>query len=441
MDPITTASRNFFGRAETFWRSGGNRVLLMVAAPAYRLDLAKFLRAKESSLDNRWPLFLYEQPFVDIGTYLAELQQRLKEDYAAIRAGAAAEGVALDPYGTSEPANASASSFSAAMERVATLLGPLLDGLHLALLPSRIEQPEIWTRLIGDFRQTAFSPRVRVAIHDVPGGVLGSQFPSDAHVRFEVNEAELLDFFRQAGSQKSAGPPRKSSVPEMTNEQRAQVEQRLGRRLLTPQAGGRLKDLLLDATQLNREGQHEPALRRYLEAQQLCKAEGAVQEEAMVLLALASGFLAIRDSEQAATAYRKAAELAQSQQLWPLVSQAWLGVGAVLFMNGMILAAAEAYEQAAVAAQQAQVPMLRIEALRMAGTCHHQIGRTSDVMRCWQSAVEEGEALPGDRRQTTTLPQVAEDFVRLLRKHGLPEQARHVQSLIDGSTSTAAAGV
>lgn len=441
MDPITRAAKAFNEQSETYWQSGKGQTLLMVADPAGRLDLSKFLRAYESSLDNRWPLVLFDSPFTDVKGYLHELQQRIITDYAAIRDGVAREGVFFAAYDAPECPAATTNTLMSTMEKVAGLLSVRLAGLHVALMPSRIADSSLWKSLIADLCNRSWSPQVRLAICDTPSGVLSDIFPAQAQAQFAVSEAELIEFFRQAGNQKSAGPPRKSSVPELSTEQRVKVEQDLGRKLLPPPAGTRLRELLLVATQHNRTGEHAAALRSYLEAQKLCQEHEVVHEEIMVLMALASGYLALSDPEQALVTYRRAAELSHAIGMKPLAGHAWLGVAGVLFMLGRYLPAALSYEQAAEAARQAQVPMLHIEALRMAGTSYHQLGRTQDVVRCWQAATVEGQALPSEARAATTFPQVAAELVKLLRKHGLHEQATYIQSLIEPPASAAAAGI
>jgi len=433
MDPITRAATRFAEQSAAFWQSGQGQLLHMCAVPAQRLNLAKFLRARESALDNRWPLVLFDAPFSDARAYAAGLGRRIAEDYAAVRAGVAQEGVALEEFPSALAVTATAHGVAAALEEMAKRLGPRLDGAQLVLLPGQIDSADTWRKFVAELLQFAFSQRARVAVYDPPGGVLASLFSEQGRALFEVDEEALLDYFRQAGNRQSAGPPRPAKAPALTDEQRARVEERLGRRLLGQDSAARLRDLLLDAAQHNRKKDHGAAQKCYLEAQRLCQAEGAVHEEAMVLMALASAHLALRDPTQALTSYATAAKLAHSKSLWPVVSQAFMGSGAVWLMNGEWQRAARDYEQAAAAAEQAQVAMLRIEALRMAGTCHHNLGRTDDTVRCWQQAVMAGEELSPGLRAATTFPEVAGEMIKLLRRSGLHQQAAHVESLVSAT--------
>jgi tetratricopeptide (TPR) repeat protein len=426
MDPITRAATNFAEQAAAFWQSGQGQLLLLCALPAQRLNLAKFLRAQESALDNRWPLVLFDAPFDSAAAYAAALCKRIAQDYAAVRDGVALEGVSLDEF---PPASATATvrGVATVLEQMAKLLGARLDGVHLTLLPSRIDNAETWKKFVADLLEISFSKRARISVYDAPDGVLASLFK--ARAVFEVDESALLDYFRQAGNKQSAGPARPPKAPALTDEQRARVEQRLGRRLLEQDKAAQLRELLLDAAQHNRKSDHQAALSCYLAAQRLCQAEAAVQEESMVLMALASAYLTLKQPTQALASYASAARLAEAESLWPVASQAMMGSGAVRLMNGEWQRAAQDYEKAAAAAERAQVAMLRIEALRMAGTCHHQLGRVDDTVRCWQQAVIEGEALTPGLRAATTFPEVAADFIKLLRRYGLHQQAAHVESL------------
>src|SRR5262245_21129781 len=133
MDPITQASRAFLAEATHFWRSGRCRVLRIEAAHAYRKHIIKTLRLAEHAPDNRWPLFLYEAPFVDACSYWEGLEAAIRRDYECIRAGAAEEGVALPPFAlmNATPFEMLRPVERAAihMERAAALLGERLDGV------------------------------------------------------------------------------------------------------------------------------------------------------------------------------------------------------------------------------------------------------------------------------------------------------------------------
>jgi hypothetical protein len=116
---------------------------------------------------------------------------------------------------------------------------------------------------------------------------------------------------------------------------------------------------------------------------------------------------------------------------WDATCQAWLGVGAAHLKAKHPEPAALAYRTAADAAKRAEISVLRIEALRMEGTCLLMLGSKERAARVFQDAVDEGAGLGQAEREATPFPQVAKALVALLRRLGLHPQADHVQLLLD----------
>jgi tetratricopeptide (TPR) repeat protein len=112
------------------------------------------------------------------------------------------------------------------------------------------------------------------------------------------------------------------------------------------------------------------AAQAYGRARGLCQLYRLPLEEAAVLFALAGVSLALGVSEKAVECYRQAAEIGREEKQFHVVAQAYMGIGGVYTMSKEWLVAAKAYEMAADASKRAEVPALRIEALRLVGTCH-----------------------------------------------------------------------
>ena len=132
-----------------------------------------------------------------------------------------------------------------------------------------------------------------------------------------------------------------------------------------------LPALLLDASKEAIPSDADPirAEELYREAQAGCAARGHPLEETVVLLALGGTCLAAGATELSIKSYWRAAEIAQAEDAWMLVSQAWFGVGGAHLTGKNYKAAAMAYRTAAEAAARADIAALRTQALRMAGTC------------------------------------------------------------------------
>jgi tetratricopeptide (TPR) repeat protein len=414
MDPITCAARRLFAEMDVFWGGAGERRTLRITAiDEDRCELVKALRLFEAAPENRRPMFLYDAPFVEPRGYFAGLCDRIAQDYELVREGAAKEGVVLPPFAMNEQRLARRlSPIGRAVlhiERAATLLGERFDGVFVALVPPRVG-------LVGCFRECAatlakapLSSRVRLAILDRPDGPLEPVLGA-AGAHFEIDRTKLLAYEKQLVSRACGGAAIDSQAASSK--------------------GPTLAHVLLDAVE--RTAQNDPigAAALYRRAIALCKAEALMIEEACVRMALAGAYLAAGEAPAALESYRQAANLGEKKEAFPIVCLAWLGVAGVCFAFKRYQHAATAYESAAEAARRATLPLLRVEALRMAGTCHLLRGSEEDALLAWIGAVSTGVGMNGPERKVSTLAQAAEALRELFNEVGLSQHAADVASYI-----------
>ena len=188
-----------------------------------------------------------------------------------------------------------------------------------------------------------------------------------------------------------------------------------GPKVLPPNEATRLRKLMADSAVASAENRSVDSVRALREARMLCKRRGLHTEEAVLLLAIGNNFLAAQKDRHALSRYRRAELVAAAASASAVVTQALMAAGATLFRMSKYEPAARTYQQAAEAAQVSQSELLRLEALRMAGTCHNLNGQPR------MSATELSHS---------TFEQVEQAFVDLCRKHGLHEQARSVHEQI-----------
>jgi hypothetical protein len=341
MDPITRASRVFLAEAEALWKEKPGRVLPLIAAPSERDDVVKALRLQEYAPENRRPLLLFEEPFDGPRVYFDGLEDAVRQDYEHIRRGVADDGVMLPSFpvpGESRPnAHCALMGAALAVEQAAMLLGAPFEGVLLALVPRRVVDARRWRESIATLGGARFSARVRIAVWAPPGGPLGYVL-GEGGARLRIDRDELRRYLQHLG-EGSGG------------------------------AAGNLKVLLLDAGHASAAGEHAAAAVLYRQARAVYAAEGLKTQEAMVLIALGGACLGAGAPGLASESYTKAAELARAEEAWSIACQAWLGAGGAHLMSKEHVPAAAAYRAAAQAAEMAGVPVLRVESLRMAGTC------------------------------------------------------------------------
>jgi tetratricopeptide (TPR) repeat protein len=414
MDPITCAARRLFAEMDVFWEAAEERrTLRITASDEDRSDLVKALRLFEASPENRRPMFLYEAPFIEPRGYFTGLCDRIAQDYELVRKGAAEEGVMLPPFAVDERMLAQRlSPIGRAvlhMERAATLLGERLDGVLVALVPPHVGLAGCFRECVATLAKALLSTRVHLAVVDRPNGPLESVLGA-TRAHFEIDQAKLLAHKKQLISQASGGPATDAQpAPTKTQE---------------------LASLLLDAAESTRQGGSTKAMELYRRAIVLCRAEDLMIEEACVRMALAGACLAAGEAPAALESYRKAAELGEKKKAFPITCQAWLGAAGICFTFKRYQHAATAYESAAEAARRAPLPLLRVEALRMAGTCHLLRGSEEDALLAWIGAVSTGVAMNSPERKVSTLAQAAEALSELLNEVGLSKHAADVASYI-----------
>ncbi len=432
MDPITVAAKNFEREVARFEASKVGRALRVVATQTDRGDMVKTLRLLEWAPENRRPMFLHEAPFEGEGPWFTALGDKVREDYEALRAGAAEEGVTLAAFDPGQRVEAlpPAGRAVAYVDHAATLLRGRLDGVVVGMCPKQIGDPARWRAAVEAWLGARFPDDVRSYVHDTPAGTLEALFHREAVARFEVDQDALMEYLKNLGGAPASAGPAVAPPPAPTPEQRAAFEQATGRRLPTPEAAKRLRTLLLEGAQKTGRQDWPGAAQDFRLAGELCRGEGLVAEEASVLVALASLCLGMGLRERAREAYEQAAAVGLRAGLHAVVCQARMGVAGVLLIDRQHQAAAVAYEGAAEAAKEGAIPLLRIEGLRLAGTCHASRGDERAAMRCWQAAVDEGAAADDATRGASTLGRAGEALAEVLTRHGLHAQAAHVRLVV-----------
>lgn len=433
MDPITRAHQTFVREAKALFGAAKKTIVRFVTDHEHRGEMVKSLRIWELERDNRRPFFLYEEPFKSADTYFDGLTKQLIEDYGRIREGAAKEGVNLPAFTLLDSARvATLDPLGRAVvhvERTAALLGERLDGLLLGLLPKQIHDNALWQGSVEALAKVPWSTRVRIGLFDTKQGAL-EEFVGEVGARFDVDQDELLNYLKQLVTNQSAGPPLPAK-PAPTEAQKKEYEERTGQSLVPEEEGRRLRLLLMEAAEHTGKARYAEAAQAYGRARGVCQLYRLRIEEAAVLFALAGISLAMGSPEKATECYRQAADIGRQEKQFHVVTQACLGIGGVQMLAKEWLAAAKAYEIAADAAKKAEVPALRIEALRLVGTCHVMRGSRDEALPVWQDALREGAALDPATRKATTLSEVVKELATYYERQGLRAQAAHIRSLVE----------
>ena len=417
MDPITLAARRFMAEIDAFWKEAPARsVLRLVSDKSHLRDLQKTLRLRELDPNCRRPLALYEASFENAGAYFAGLARQVADDYEAVRAGAAEEGVdlpALAPSVMAENADA-ASRAAAVVAEVDRLLSTRLEGLDVAFVPAQLHDAAGFRDAVKRFSEVCRAEHLRLSAYDAPDGALAPVFPGVAH--FEVDRAELARYLKEMGPKPSAGP--KVETPTLPIAKKKELEAKLGRRIPSSDTGRLLRVLLLEASEALEAGHPATAAKRFRSARTLCRLDGLTQAQIPILVAVGTAELAAGDMQAAHAAYGEATELALAEGEAVLVVQARLGTAGAFFAEGRFAEAAVHYEELAGGTDVDVPPPLVVDAWRMAGVCHAARNAKVEAERAWRTALEYGATLAGDLRALTTFTQTADALGAALRADG-----------------------
>lgn len=399
MDPLTRAAESFCRQLGEGWRRAP--IVRLVAPAQHRSHLVGSLRLFEWAPDNRWPVCLVEAPADDLGELAEAARRQLLADLARLRKGLADDGITLADPAAFAPEPAPGLTSMAQLQHLADRAGEALartgvvGGLALVFVPAATPDPKVLRRLAVTFAAWPERPHVRAALAATEhADVL------PVAVRFELDDGALHDYCGQQSERQAAGAP--------------PAEASLRRQFLTAADAARRNDLAA-------------ARDAYLTAAAELESQRRLVEAAVVHITLGGLAFGLADHRAALDHFDRAlAHSADARQPAVLV-QAHLGAAGVLFARGELAAAAARYE---LAASGGATEVLRIEALRMAGTCHLELGDRNAAARAWQSAVTDASGLASAARAQTTWKQAGEALLAQLQRSGQTAQVAHLRALL-----------
>jgi hypothetical protein len=460
MDPISRMVQGFTDCWKRF-RMESRAVLFRIdTAARMHHDLARLLRGLEMAPDNRSPYLIVDAPFADRAEFFRAAVARLTADYAVLKGGLAEDGVVLadlpaPPVGEAAPEDAYARAVLAAWERLSK--APL-EGLVVILLPATIGDRSGWPTSVERLVRLLSGTKVRVAAADTPDGLLAGLAEKLGRAclvgRFFVSDTTVQDYLLRvaaggwaavaggtgsvAAGAVSRPPVPSPGTPPASPAGGAAPPGPGAPKVLPPAAATRLRTLMADAAVATAQNKPAGAVASLQEACKLCRTHGHGTEEAVILMAIGNNHLASGKPDLAIRHYEESAAVATRAEAPVVAAQARMANGSALLRGGDYDRAAIAYEQSARDAEACESDLLRIEALRLAGTCHVLRNRSNDAARCWNLALGVGARMSPAELDASTLEQVAAAFIDLCKQRGLTEQAKSVAQQVESLRQQAA---
>jgi hypothetical protein len=449
VDPTAAAIVAFQNVFRDFRRDPQARVL-RVRADAKELPIiSRVLRAEEWRPDNSSPFVIFEQAFTREEEAFEAMRQALREHYRVLERALGEEGrpiPSVEPLRLmqefrSDPLLAIAEE----MRCFAAGTGAVLEAPVFCFLPVKVDAVERWELAL--LRLVPFISRLKAHMVvtddpvsdrlDVALRRLGDAYESTT---FSVNDADAHEAVGRILAALDSGgpivlgvmpdvdpPPRADKLQSSPEEVQAALTAAGAPPVLTAAQGAELRRHVLAAARAAGVGRTAEAIEEQQLAIDVCGAAGVDLEGSLMTILLASYQLAAGATTDAVESYERAAEHARAVEAWPQVAQAYLALGFVLLQDGQVDAAATTYEQAAGAASHAGAPLLRIEAARMAGECWRRAGLTDRAIVCWRAGVSTGRTASDAEIRLSSLLDMADALLALLREQGRDPEAAEVE--------------
>jgi tetratricopeptide (TPR) repeat protein len=450
MDPITKMAQEFMGSWLRFRQTGKVRLFRIDTDPSMHHDLGRIFRAIEMSPDNRSPYFIFDTPFLNRHEFFEAAVRKLGSDYALIREGLSNDGVSVGELNfNSERTQDSAATFAQSVESVWNQVKSQFEYLMLIFLPQKIELRKDWATAIEELLLMFRSSKVRIAVADTPERFLAElqdRYGKESMVgKFFISQSTLQEYLLKiaAGgfgalnregrsddaSVKAHKPAEDASKSLKANgHASAQSPDPAG---LSPYEAARLRTCMAKAAIASAEGKVEASLEALRDGRTICQRNGLLTHDAILLMAMANTLIAAQRHTQALEYYDEAIAVATRAAAPVVVMQARMGTASVLFRVQNYERAAASYQQAADDATAAESEIMRIEALRMAGTCHNLRGRPDAAAACWNQALGAGTKISLREFDASTIDQIGNEFVAMCEKNGLAEQAKSIKQQIE----------
>ena len=452
MDPISTSLIVFQKQARAFIRDTEKRVLCIITGPENNALLSKVLRGEEWQPGNKSPLIIINTPWLDKNNDLPEtVDYHLREHYKLLMEGFKKDGVILPQFSpaleeSNDPVDTIANGIIAFARNIAKYTDPPL----FCWLPSTNRKPATWIELIIGLSEILSEHRIRLIIaieKEKLTKPIEKQFDDTASfVTYAVSGDATNDYFEKLfappAAGHAAGTPSGSAAPDVAPPQRKlqppsdeQIKESLTQLnlppVLTTSQAEALRSAIFAAAFAAGKNDQETAIREQRNACAICEEADVKLEHALMRLTLANYYLQFEMEQEAIEQYHLAETIAAEIKAYTQLAQIRMARAFIHMRKKKLLEEAIAlYEQAAAAAAIGESWLLYLESLRMLGTCHVKLKDTDAAMLCWKAAVHRGAKMDKGEIAASTFLDISAQFIKLLEKEGLDEQAQSVEEIV-----------
>ena len=453
MDPISSAMEKFREDFQEFRDNSELRILRVISESKNAASIGKILRAEEWDLDNQRPFLVFHVACTKESETFEPMCRMVFEHYQLLKQGFEENKKTIPNFGLTlaDTEHYELDTLVQYILQFRKNIGDVLEPPYICWLPTDVKSEKEYIKSILRLLKLSPDLGLRFVLMDDPKAERLAQLQealrdSMISASFEIDESALQDYLNKMMAPPSKGrvpgtmpgaaapdvepPPRPGPPPPNKEEIEVASKELKLPPTLTPEQGDRLQQLILKAAKASGEQDEKTTIGSQQQACKLCADAGVKLEQALMTLVLASYLLQFQRDEEAEIQYKFADKLAGDVGAYPQMAQARLALSHLLLKNKKIDEAAHVYEQAAVASIIGQVNLLYFESLRMAGSCHMQLGRKRQAYLCWNAAAKRVEKASPDEIRNSGFLDIAGELIRLLDEHGYTENARAVERLV-----------
>lgn len=232
----------------------------------------------------------------------------------------------------------------------------------------------------------------------------------------------------RAGPRDITPPRRINEPPPMPPEERAAALRAAGINPEYCEKAPQLQRLVLSAAVAMKNGEPEEAVRQQQAAGDLAFSLELFDVTVLCRVALSSYLMAFGRRDEALRVLRSAAGLAHEHRFALPEAQAHLGIGLLLALAERYEDSADAYSVCARCAEAAKVPVLPIEAWRMAGQVSLQAREQEKACQSFREAIRIAEASEVEAVKDSTASEAARKLADIYDQLNMPEQANSLRA-------------
>jgi hypothetical protein len=281
-----------------------------------------------------------------------------------------------------------------------------------------LDASQPWPNILGEFGEFA------IRCECIPD-------PEQQKKDFDALVSPGTAAFGRAGPRSVKPPRRVDDPPEIPREQRDELLRKEGVNPDYLDKAPELQRLILGAAIAMKDGKGAEAIRQQRDACDLAASLLLHDVAVLCRIALSSYLSGLGLLDEALDELRLAIKVARSHQLILPEAQAHLAAALTLALDKCFIDAADEYAESARCAENAKMPVLAIEAWRMAGQANLSADLEVEAADCFRHAIRVADHSEVATVQNSTASEVARKLAALYAKRGLPDQEQSLYEQAD----------